>query len=169
MFRLIISGLQVSSLWISYPPIIRNPACDDVISPTNQPDKSIYRTHKHQRYRRDIPPAPIAASDHSRGDLHNIANPLACLTTLSHKDTCVFLVSGAIKYTARSVLGRSFLMEITDLSGLNPFSSGSFYLLPGLGGLIASLKTGILFHYQYKVIAYSLGFSPFQTAAFTKA
>ena len=49
---------------------------------------------------------------------------------------------------------------MAELYGLNPLLSGLLYLPSGIGGLIASLQTGRLLDYHYKVVARSLEASP---------
>ena len=76
------------------------------------------------------------------------------------KGTSIVIVAGAIIDTIYSVLGTSISTEMAELYGLNPLLSGLLYLPSGIGGLIASLQTGKLLDYQYKVVARSLEASP---------
>ncbi|KAK0507937.1 hypothetical protein JMJ35_009826 [Cladonia borealis] len=110
--------------------------------------------------RQDTRSSPAVTSSRTRAFLNGVPNPFTCLSTMFQKGTSILIVAGAITYTIYSVLGTSISTEMAELYGLNPLLSGLLYLPSGIGGLIASLQTGKLLDYQYKVVARSLEASP---------
>lgn len=85
-----------------------------------------------------------------------IPNPFSCLSTLRQKATVIIIITGSIQYTIYSVLGTSIATEMAILYDLNPLMTSLLYLPAGIGGVIASLQTGKLLDYNYRVVARNL-------------
>ena len=155
----ILSGCQLGNLLIFFPETLRKLVGNGSTPASYWPNKSIfsiYKARKNHQQRQDMRSSPAANSNRTRGFLNAVPNPLSCLRTMFQKGNSILISVGAIHYAIYSVLGTSISTEMAELYGLNPLLSGLLYLPSGIGGLIASLQTGRLLDYQYKVVARSL-------------
>lgn len=154
----ILSGFQLAGLLIFFPETLRFLVGNGSIPPSRWLNKSIFSVHKARKHRKQqvMRTSHAAACNRPRGLLASVPNPFSCLTIIFQKGTSTVIMAGAINYTIYSVLGTSISTEMASIYGLNPLLSGLLYLPPGIGGLIASLQTGRLLDYQYKVVARSL-------------
>jgi len=163
----IFAGFQTTATLLFFPETERKIVGNGGLRPKyriNRSILSVYQDYKSRRRRKEeasqTDSQEVLGRDRSSTKKwnHYIPNPFTCLSTLRQKATVIVIVTGSIQYTIYSVLGTSIATEMAVLYHLNPLMTSLLYLPAGVGGVIASLQTGKLLDYNYRVVARNLKF-----------
>jgi len=162
----IFAGFQITATLLFFPETERKIVGNGGLRPKYRINRSILSVYQDYKSRRRKEEASQTDSQEVLGRgrsstkkwNHYIPNPFTCLSTLRQKATVIVIVTGSIQYTIYSVLGTSIATEMAVLYHLNPLMTSLLYLPAGVGGVIASLQTGKLLDYNYRVVARNLKF-----------
>lgn len=162
----IFAGLQFIAALILFPETGREIVGNGSVRPKHLINRSLLSTYKSYQRKKSKSNAQeemesqdetlVETPERTKSWKQYIPNPFTCLSTLRQKATVIIIITGSIQYTVYSVLGTSIATELAIRYGQNPLMTSLDYLPAGIGGVIASLQTGKLLDYNYRVVARSL-------------
>lgn len=86
-----------------------------------------------------------------------VPNPINSLLMLRHKDMALIIVAGSILYMVYCCIHTSLSSTFIEVYSLNQLQAGLIYLPLGIGGILATILSGILIDHDYRVTAKAHG------------